>query len=340
MTDAILPLLQPYLQKTFSDRAGITVTQLESLNTGWESDVYAFDAAWNADGAPKSEPLILRIYPGSDADEKSVREFHNLAELKKQGYPVPRVDRLETTASSPFGKPFLIMERVPGRGMWGPMFRGEPEQRARLLDQFCDLFARLHALDPRPFDPDVPQVANAVQRQLDRWRPYVGTLPLPGFIPGWEWISRRAPQITHTTFSPCHWDFHPENILIDETGGALVIDWTGLEVTDRRFDVAWTLLLVCSNEGEAAREPVLREYERHAGVTLEDVDFFDAVACFRRLFSVLASLAVGAEKMGMRSGAEEMMRRHSRPLRYVYERWLALTAAPITEAEEFLREAR
>ena len=340
MTETILSLLQPYLKNAFPERPGMAVTRIESLNTGWESDVYAFDAAWDADGAQQSEPLILRIYPGTDADDKSVREFHNLAELKKQGYPVPRVDRLETTATSPFGKPFLIMERVPGQGMWGPMFRGEPEQRGRLLGQFCDLFARLHALDPRPFDPSLPKAANAVQRQLDRWRPYIGALPLPGFIPGWEWISRRAPDITDTTFSPCHWDFHPENILVDEAGGAVVIDWTGLEVTDRRFDVAWTLLLICSNEGEAAREPILRGYERRAGVTLEHMDFFDAVACFRRLFSVLASLAVGAEKMGMRSGAEEMMRSHARPLRFVYERWLALTTAPITEAEDFLRETR
>lgn len=340
MTETIRSRLQPYLINAFPERQAITVTRLESLNTGWESDVYAFDAAWDADGGQQSEPLILRIYPGADANEKSVREFHNLAQLKKQDYPVPRVDRLETSVNSPFGKPFLIMERVPGSGMWGPMFRGEPEQRARLLDQFCDLFARLHALDPRPFDPALPEGANAVQHQLERWRPYVGAMPLPGFIPGWEWIARCAPEIANTTFSPCHWDFHPENILVDEAGGAVVIDWTGLEVTDRRFDVAWTLLLVCSHETETAREPILRGYERHAGITLQDMDFFDAVACFRRLFSVLASLAVGAEKMGMRSGAEEMMRSHARPLRFVYERWLALTGTSITEAEDFLRETR
>lgn len=336
MTETILPLLETYLRTVFPERPGIAVNRLQSLNTGWESDVYAFDAAWNGEEVP----LILRIYPGSDADEKSVREFHNLRVLKKLGYPVPRVDRLETSAASPFGKPFLLMERVPGRGMWGPMFRGAPEERARLLEQFCALFARLHALDPRPFDPNLPEGANSVQSQFARWEPLVGTLPLPGFLPGWQWLARRAPEIRESAFSPCHWDFHPENILVDDFGGAVVIDWTGLEVTDRRFDVAWTLLLICGHEGEGVREPILRGYERHAGVTLRDMDFFEAVACFRRLFSVLASLAVGAEKMGMRGGAEEIMRRQARALIYVYERWLAVTATPITEAEDFLRQIR
>lgn len=339
MTETILEKFEPYYAAAFPERAGAKITHLATLNNGWESDVYAFDVEWGASESRLTETQILRIYPGNDAEVKSAREFHALAELQKLGYPVPRVYRLEPAVTSPFGKPFLVMERIPGRGMWHQMFHSPPDERERLLDRFCALFARLHALDPRPFDPALQPGQNAVQCQLARWQGYVDSLPLPGFLPAWQWVSLRAPEIHATSFSPCHWDFHPDNILLDEVGNMVVIDWTGLEVTDRRFDVAWTLLLICSNEGASAREPVLRGYERHAGVTLTDMNFFDAVACFRRLFSVLVSLALGAEKMGMRSGAEEMMRAHTRPLRFVYERWLALTSVPIPDAEDFLRES-
>ncbi len=348
----LLPPLQSYFPSAFPDRIDPQVTGLERLSGGWESDVYAFTAEWGPPGLRQREDLVLRIYPGADAYEKSANEFRNLSLLRRASYPVPRVDCLERD-HSPFGQPFIIMERIHGRPMWDAMFHAPRQEKQKRMQQFCGLFARLHAIDWRPlvpnpatFEPSGPY--DLVERQFARWQPYIDALPLPGFKAGWDWLLEHQRQVTSTTASLVHWDFHPNNILIkdnwtpeqgadDEANGeATVIDWTGLELTDYRFDLGWTLLLLTTYEGDRWRAPLLREYERYAGHTVEGMEFFDAVASYRRLVSMVGSLAFGAEKLGMRPGAEEIMRGQAKHLSKVYAKFQAITGLRMPEVERFL----
>ena len=146
-----------------------TVSDLASISVGWESDVYAFDLASGPPDARLSEALVLRVYPGADAHAKSGREFRGMQQLFAAGYPVPRVLALERDAS-PFGKPFVIMERVEGKMMWEPLFRSPEPQQSERLALFCDLLVRLHRLDWRPFVDDPAAV--------ERGGPYA-------FVDGW-----------------------------------------------------------------------------------------------------------------------------------------------------------
>ncbi len=353
-TEDIQSLLQSYFPRAFPGRADPQVAGLERLSGGWESDVYAFNVEWGQPALRQREDLVLRIYPGEDAFEKSANEFRNLSLLRQAGYPVPRVDCLEREAS-PFGQPFIIMERIHGHPMWGPMFHAAPKKRQKLQQQFCRLFARLHAIDWRPLVPDPAAFEPAgpydlVERQFARWQPYIDALPLPGFKAGWDWLLEHQRQVTSSGASLVHWDFHPNNILIKDDGspeqgadgeaygGACVIDWTGLELTDYRFDLGWTLLLLTTYEGDRWREPLLREYERQAGHTVEGMAFFDAVASYRRLVSMVGSLAFGAEKLGMRPGAEEIMRGQAKHLSRVYAKFQAITGLRMPEVEPFLTD--
>lgn len=338
-----LPLLQSYFTAAFPEREAPVVADLVSLNVGWESDVYSFTATWGPPTERVGEELILRIYPGNDAYEKSGKEYDALALLHSANYPVPRIDKLEREAS-PFGKPFLIMERVPGRPMWHSMFHNAPWNRKKLLCLFCGLFARLHAIDwrshvPNPveFEPGGPY--SVVERQLARWQEYIGPAMgvISGFMANWEWLLAHQHDGISDRAAPVHFDFHPENMLLKKDGSAVVIDWTGFELTDYRFDLAWTLLLIGCNEHPKWREPVLREYERQAGHKVENLEFFDVAACVRRLFSVIVSVNYGAEKLGMRPGAEDIMRKQAPSLARVYNLLLQRTGLPIPEVETFLK---
>lgn len=322
----------------------LTLINWETMNSGWESDVHKFTAEWSGPDGRHREDLVLRIYPGNDAYEKSAHEYESLKFLWKSGYPVPRVDLLERE-NSPFGKPFIIMEQIKGHGFWHDMFHGSQEEQQKLLTLFCKLFTRLHTLDYRAALPEsVPlDAANApsiVSRQIDRWQGIISNLPVTGFQANWDWLLSRQNEVAPRDASIVHWDFHPENILLKEDGTAIVIDWTGFDITDPRFDLAWTLLLIGANEGTQWREPILREYERQAGFKVTDLEFFDVAVCLRRLVSVIVSVRYGPEKLGMRPGAEQIMRSQAAALRNVYELLLQRTGLPILEVEQFLDENR
>jgi aminoglycoside phosphotransferase (APT) family kinase protein len=347
LNNDLLPALEHYYRQAFPQREGVQLAELNHLNNGWESDAYTFTVEWGQQGVRQHEKLVLRIYPSADAVDKSAREYYALKNLYQAGYPVPRVDLLEQ-ARSPFEKPFLIMEYIDGCNMWEPMFHDpSPHERQRLLEIFCGLFARLHTLDwhifTNQFGGYSQQDSNStIESQLDRWKPYIEAAPIPGFLPGWEWLMSNYQGITDAAPSLVHWDFHPNNIMLRKPGSkgeeAVVIDWAGLEIADYRFDLAWTLLLLTSNEGQQWREPILREYERQSGRAVTDLEFFESAACFRRLYSIMASFSYGADKIGMRPGAEAQMRSQAAHIGRVYERSLALNGITIPEVARFLEE--
>jgi len=338
------PQLQDYFTRAFPQRRAGRVSGLSLLSRGWESDIYAFRAEWEEEGRRRKEDLVLRVYPGGDAYTKSAGEFKALTLLCRLGYPVPRADLLERDGS-PIGMSFLIMERIHGRPLWPVMFRAPDSRRRQLTALFCGLLARLHSLDwraavedPRQFEPEGE--CAVIERVLHSWQRVIQAQPeaLPGFAPAFQWLMDNRRSVSAAPASPVHMDFHPNNLLACKDGSAFVIDWTNFDITDYRFDLAWTLVLVCSVEGWRWREPLLREYERSRGQQVEDLEYFEAAACLRRLYSVLFSLAEGAGRLGMRPGVEKEMRREAPRLRLVYDLLRARTGLAISEVEQFLHQ--
>jgi aminoglycoside phosphotransferase (APT) family kinase protein len=340
MSDDLQCILGSYYVRAFPAKQSARITGLVNISEGWESDMYAFTAESGPPGARQREDLILRLYPGENAYAKSEREFRGMELLHCVGYPVPKVLALERERS-PFGRPFLIMEKVEGRVMW-PVWFGSPEGRKQeFLTLFCELLVRLHALEWRPFlqdaepsDLDSPYAL--VDRELDRIRPYLAHSPIPGFLPVVEWLRGRRDLVPCHRPSVIHWDYHPANILLRADGSAVVIDWTQVEVSDSRFDLAWTLLLVSTIESEMWHTRILHEYECLAGAQVEELAFFETYACLKRLYSVVASLTYGPEMLGMRPGAGAIMLQQLDASRRVYDLLLERTGIEVPEVEEML----
>lgn len=346
MNNDFLSKLQAYAAQSYLDRENLHVSDLISINDGWESDVYSFCLSWNSSHGRISEDCILRLYPGVDAYAKSAAEFKAIQTLYALNYPVPRVDRLERDASpfgAPSGRPFLIMEKIKGASMWNPLFHSAPPEQEKFLHLFIDLFVRLHSLD-WPAEPGTPNFPNqeksAVVQQLDRWQATVTRIPIGGFQANWEWLIEHSRDIIPRPAVPTHWDYHPNNLLLKADGSAVVIDWTGFELTDYRFDLAWTMLLAGSSESPEWRGRILRAYERQSGQAAQDMPFFHAACALRRLISVVVSINYGADQLGMRPGAEAAMRSQAPALRRVYEILLATTSLPVPEVEQFLNQCR
>jgi aminoglycoside phosphotransferase (APT) family kinase protein len=155
-----------------------------------------------------------------------------------------------------------------------------------------------------------------------------------------KWLEDASGDVKPQPLGLVHWDFHHENILVNEAERAWVIDWTQFQATDTRFDVAWTLVLLASERDAETAQQARKGYAALCGwdeaAMREELAFFEAAACAKRLVSVLISIQQGAGAMGMRPGAEAIMSSRLPRIALVYQQWLALTATPLSELEELL----
>lgn len=333
-------LLKDYLQSIFPEREGLQIEDIEDLTTGWESTIYALILAFQKDGRQRQDEIILRIYHGDNAEEKSRHEFQGLRLLHQVGYPVPHVYLIEESPTS-IGNAFMLMERVKGEVMWHMIDRSSSQSQMVLLAQFCDLFAGLHRLDWRPFVMSPIDIEKDgryifIDRWIDDAKYVLSDFGKQEFLPVIEWLAKFRDEMGAKKPSVVHHDFHPANILVAPHGSAIVIDWTGWGVTDYRFDLGWTLLLARVYGGEEMRHSILSGYENIAGEIVENLVYFEVCACARRLFDVTTSLALGAERLGMRPEAVETMQSQVGHLSMVYDILRDHTQIRITQIEQLL----
>ncbi|MDI7274467.1 MAG: phosphotransferase [Anaerolineae bacterium] len=335
LADALLAACR----RAFPRRTGLALSPLLPISDGWECEVSSFDLESREGGEPRRDGLILRVYPGSDGAAKAAREFGAMRQLHRAGYPAPQVFWLEMEG---WGRPFVVMERIDGRSLGQVIAASSAAERGRLLSRFCRMFVELHALDWRPFlpDPVLFQPRGCVALWVEQARDFVDRLRVPEARPVMDWLQAHAPGIRGVRAAVTHLDFHPWNILVRPDGAAFVIDWTQAGVTDYRLDLAWTLLVTGASLGSEARDLVLGEYERIAGAPVEDLAFFEAAAAAKRVFSIWISLRLGPERLGMRGGAEDLMRRDWHHLRSAYALLQERTGLSLPSVEALISARR
>jgi aminoglycoside phosphotransferase (APT) family kinase protein len=316
-------ILEQYLRAKYSDKIALSITCLDKLRDGWESDNYRIAVESGTPGT--REDWVWRIYSGAGSQAKATREFNSMKRLRDAGYPAPRVFLLEVE-HSPVERPFIIMEYIQGEVMWDLLDRAPADRQARLVDRFCRLFVQLHDLDWKLFDNSLPGSCPFffIDRWMDEARGVLQGLPEFDGSPFLEWVAGRRELFACSHPSPVHQDFHPGNILVSADADATVIDWTNFAVTDARFDLAWTLVLAHAYGGPHLRASIFQRYQRHAGQPVEHIEAFEAIACARRLLDLTVSLTQGAQRMGMDAQAVAAMRAsmeaHTRVHRLFVER--------------------
>ena len=340
MSTNIQNTLQETYTRNFPDNEFVRIDNVCRISDGWETDIYAFDLESGQAGERTRAELILRIYPGAGGAIESVREFKGMRWLHESGYPVPQV-HLQAGEYSPFGYPFVIMDRIDGQVMRQIMNNTPEEEQEGLLTLFCDLFVNLHNLDWRSYSESSKQIDHSDPYQYcDYWistgRQGIQQFELQGFSEPLDWFEEKRSEIPCLRPSVVHLDFHPNNVLLRADGQAFVIDWSQVSLSDARFDLAWTLVLAYAYMGNQWRNQILAEYERLNRAKIDRIEVFEAFACTRRLFTVVASLTHGAETFGMRPDAVESMRQQIGPLSNVYNRLQDITGIRVPEVDRLL----
>ncbi|MGZ3675225.1 MAG: phosphotransferase family protein [Ktedonobacterales bacterium] len=304
----------------------VVVNDIERITTGWETDIFAFTLR-HGPALERAEAMILRLYSGEDAPEKAERECAVMRALHAVGYPVPQVWTVEATPA-PLGAPFLLMERIDGPVLLDAFVEGDESRRQDLLILFCGMLAGLHALDWSIAPPVLTSWIDAVCDSTDPYafidaelamlRVALERYPVMQSLASvLRWLEAHRDDVPCRRLALTHGDYHPNNVLLRSDGSAVVIDWGAARIADPRRDLAWTLLLTCTQGYPGLYGPMLRDYERAGGV-VEQLGYFEVMAACRRLFDALVSLHSGANTLGMRPGAEELIRQQGAHFRSVY----------------------
>jgi len=297
--------LSAWLIESFPHWDDQKLGDVTELDGGWESDIFRFSLT-HVSG---SEDLVLRRYSGDNGAAKARHEFRGMAKLHALGYPVPRVLAAEPDDTI-LGRPFMVMDWVPGHAdrSWPDVVEG-PD-----LPAFVKLQADLHRL---PWQPFTAEPAPAADQTIDMWLRLSELFSDLEFGPAMGWLAGRVGDLSPLEPAVIHWDFHVGNVLVDEVGTTHVLDWTQIAVTDRRFDVAWTELLIAMAVSPTAAAGFRAEYQRQTQ-PLADMAFFETAAAIKRLFSVAVSLHASPESLGMRPEAADRMRRDAHTLALPY----------------------
>ncbi|MFW9889988.1 MAG: phosphotransferase family protein [Candidatus Thorarchaeota archaeon] len=302
--------LESYFKSRIPDLQDLQVNQFEEITDGWETEIYSFDIASGSGEEMNRDQLVLRMYSGPWGVYKARKEYNLLKRLQNAGYPVPEVFLIEED-SAHLGKPFILMQRIEGSCMWSLI--ETKDDASDLFQLFSRLFFNLHELDwhqlaenPEGFRGlDSKKAVKQWIEKFDARAKQIGSREILRIV---EWLKKEMDGITFAKLSATHNDFHPNNILIDESGAAYVIDWTAADIMDFRVDLAWTLILTKIYVGDELRDEVLRGYEKVSQQKVEDIGVFEVVGALRRLTDIVVTLDVDSEEIGLRDGAAEMIR--------------------------------
>ena len=330
-----------YLKKTYPERQELQILNLKNITSGWETEIESFDLEWASDDGKVSEALIARIYPGKGATQKAEKEFRVMKQLQDIKYPVPTVYLIETD-DKVIGNPFMIMNRLDG-GTLDEIMNQSDETRKIWSKVFCQLFVDLHRSDWKSMVTEDEQrnfedPFYITKRNLSHYRNQLEETGAQDFLPIVEWMEGRIDTVPCETPSITHNDFHGFNMLLDEKKNVFVIDWGALRVTDARYDLAWTLLLYAAFGNMVMRNDLLRGYEAASGKPVDQIEFFEVYACLRRLYEISRSIKQGADELGMRPEAVQMMKDSVPHIINVRDRLKDLSGIVISSVDVMIEE--
>lgn len=329
--------LLEYYRRRHPEREDVVISQFEEITMGWETELYSFNVGFRRDGREIEEGRVVRLYQGGHASSKAAQEFGVMSRLLDAGYPAPEVYLLEIDAGI-LGKPFVIMELVEGVNMDAAIRGGSEKDLQRMMSLLIGLFVGLHRLDVSLVFPEREDTTTLsyIEGMLNWSGERAGRSGIGWLDPVISWLDERKANVSPVEPSVIHRDFHPMNVMLREDGSPVVIDWGAATVGDYRDDLAWTVLLAVTFWNPSLRDTILGAYESISGREVRDFEYFEVLSALRRLTDVAVSMTSGAEEMGMRAGAVELMREASGHLRGVYRILTERTGLRLPEFERIL----
>ena len=285
--------LEASLRHAYPDREKVRVADVEELTDGWETTICSFSINYEKGGERFAEDLIIRFFQGPQKRKQARTEYQIMNRVRHLGIPVPRVDLL-VTEHPDFDSAFIVMEKVSGGTLLDRLASASEREIMALMNAMVAHFVRIHQLPWQRILKD-RQLGGSprheplalIKSRLAAMKQIAARYKLHEFGPLFRWLEERIEFGVSTGLCVVHGDFHPQNILLrEDTGELLVIDWSFAEIGDYRLDLAWTARQTDVMVGPQYREALVKSYEELAGRAVENLEYFEAVKFTERMLTI------------------------------------------------------
>ena len=222
-------------------------TEPTPLAGGFWASMYRLLLAGQPPGVPSS--VVFRIAPDAAMGAKELAVQRTIAE---HGFATPSV-RLSGPVDERLGGSWSVMDFAAGSPPLGDLngiaaLRRAPALFTHLPVQLATAMVGIRAIDPEPVSAAVeraaPTAAWRVEDLLQHFEAGADALGRTDVSAAVRTLGDRRPVDGATVI--CHGDLHPFNLLVDERGAVIVIDWTAAACAPPAYDVAFTALLLAN----------------------------------------------------------------------------------------------
>jgi aminoglycoside phosphotransferase (APT) family kinase protein len=256
-------LLSPQIQQWLRDAVSTTaaVASVCELPSSTSATLYGVDVQHNG----RLLKLVLRLFTNAEwlADEPDLAT-HEAAALRKIagiGVPVPKLVAVDEQGTH-CGVPALLMTRVPGQVSL------TPDDLDSWLRGLAGALLPIHDIDPGGFGWDHFSYNELSELQVPTWT------RVPDL-----WAKAIAIVQGPAPDAPLHFihrDYHPTNVLWQNSGVSGVVDWVNACRGAAGVDLAHCRLNLVSLYGVEAADEFLRAYEAEGGA--EQHPFWDLLS--------------------------------------------------------------
>jgi aminoglycoside phosphotransferase (APT) family kinase protein len=279
----------------------LRVVSYEAITGGYSramAKVWVEDSNGRRGYVVRSDPPPGQSILDTDRSE----EWAVLSALYSNGeIPMPAPRYFDSTGDE-LGSPSIVIDLVDGQALISLARSMDPSDYPTLTERLCQSVTSVHGFDLAglPSHLDVPEswddyIDGRIQRWIDAEAAHVEPNPFMRLIAAWLDANRPPPAPLRLV----HGDFQLANVLVDQGGDFLLVDWELTHVGDPREDLGWWALAGVTQPPDliaADEDAFYARYRELTGLSEEQLNpatvaYFTVLASDSVFISVLETLA-------------------------------------------------